>query len=166
MRSGGTWESVSQVLLSTIDDYGDNYQSGTIANVKGLVAQLEYGVTVPGRCMLEERSFGYQGGTSVQSLQSMDLTQIDPESIVVQWNKERSLYNVVFKSLPGKVLSSLIYYSRKEEIGDGELYPLVSQRVLTKFACSEGETSCTKAIAWSQWVDKYLLRPTFNENKS
>ncbi|MGD0939532.1 MAG: hypothetical protein ABR905_07445 [Terracidiphilus sp.] len=140
------WDDLRPVLIGSVLDYGDNYGVGNTPDVKGLAVHLEYEMTSPASCMLQERSFDYKNGISYSALESIDFRQVDPSSVAVQWNKDRSLYVVVFKSLPSKSLGDTAIYTRHGELPEAELFPIVSRSILSNIECATGESSCSKEV--------------------
>jgi|SRR5271165_5728319 len=140
------WDDLQSVLVGSIQDYGDNYQAGNQKDDPRLSIHAEYSVTSPSSCLLQELSFSYQKGLSYQVLEVIDFRRIDPSSVIVQWNKDRSLYVVVFKSLPGQNFGDTTTYTRHAELPEAELFPVVSRRILGQFACAAGEVSCSKDV--------------------
>jgi len=138
------WEDHRPILTGLILDYGDNYGAGYAPNVKGLIVHVEYDVTSPSSCILQERSFDYRDAISYQTLEIIDFRQVDPSSIVVQWQKARSLYTVTFKSITGKSLGDSTTYTRHTELQEADMVPIVSQSILKNFECSTTESSCSK----------------------
>lgn len=140
------WDDLQSILVGSIQDYGDDYQAGNQKDDPRLSVHAEYSVTSPSSCILQERSFSYSKGISYQALEVIDFRRVDPLSVVVQWNKDRSLYVVVFKSLSGQNFGDTTTYTRHAELPEAELFPVVSRRILGQFECAAGEVSCSKDV--------------------
>src|ERR1039458_6641110 len=130
-NKAATWEDTSKFIVNTISTSGKNYivwnppapaavpQTGRRSHARTppappskIVVRNEYEVTSDSRCMLYEKSYYYQNGSSGVVLEHINLGAIDPLSIKVKYNPGFAAYQITMSGTSQQVIDQYTAITR------------------------------------------------------